>query len=289
MFFIDQHAVHAAAFALAEQGRQHLHGVEVGGALRRDVVCVNYCGQLHVVVHRIPHFAGEGRFYNFRAENFTLSFGNVFKININELFGLLDVNISRYAQDGIVRTVEVFIELFVIGLHCGVEVIHRTDNRVVIRVHGKSAFHGFFQQASVWLVVHALAAFFLHYLALGFDAYIFYLGVQHAFAFEPKSKCQLVAGQHFVVEGAVVPGVGVVVAAGVVDVIVEFAARNIFRPFKKEVFEKVGKTGAIGLFIFRTHVVHYGNGNDWCRVVLVQKYFQAIGHVVFDILDILGC
>ncbi len=108
----------------------------------------------------------------------------------------------------------------------------------------------FFEQRAIGLVIHALAALFLHYLALGLDTFLFHFGMQHALRLQPQAQFQLIGGKHFVVEGSVPGGVGVQGAAGALDVLVEFAPLNIGGAFKEKMLKEMGKTGAIGFFIF---------------------------------------
>jgi hypothetical protein len=56
---------------------------------------------------------------------------------------------------------------------------------------------------------------------------------------------------------AVIGGVGVVIAAVSGDDFHPFAAADVFGTFKEKVFEKVGETGFVWVFIFRTHMVHH--------------------------------
>jgi hypothetical protein len=52
--------------------------------------------------------------------------------------------------------------------------------------------------------------------------------------------------------------------------------------------KKVRKPRTFRVFVLGAYMVHHRNGNDRCRVVFVQQYFEAIGHIVLGKLDILG-
>lgn len=165
---------------------------------------------------------------------------------------------------------------------------HRTDGRVLVGVCAVEAFEGFFQNAAVGTVVVAQAALFFHHLALGLNAHFFYAGVKHPLAFEPEAEGKLVAGQQFVVVGAVEGGVGVVGAARLINVVVKFAALDVLRAFEKQVLEEVGEAGAVGLFIFGADVVHDRDAHVGRGVVFVEQDFEAVGQVVLGKLDVLA-
>ena len=106
-------------------------------------------------------------------------------------------------------------------------------------------------------------------------------GVEHPLALQPQAELELVGRQDLVIERAVVGGVGVVLATGVLDVLEEFAASDVLGAFEQQVLEEVGHAGALRVFVLGADVVHHGDGHDGGAVVFVQDDVEPVVEVVF--------
>ncbi len=224
----------------------------------------------------------------FGSVNFAGAARDGLEVQIHQLLGLLNVDVARDGEDGVVGAVEIFVKCLIVNLLGCIQVFHRTDGRVFVGVGAVEALKGFFQNATVRAVVVTEATLFFHDLPLRLDAHFFDAGVEHPLAFEPEAEGKLVAGQQFVVIGAVEGSVGVVGTACLVDVVVKFAAFDVVRAFKKQVLEEVGEAGAVGFFIFGADVVHDRDAHIGRGVVFVEQDFEAIGQVVLRELDFLA-
>ena len=234
-----------------------------------------------VVAHDgVAHFARVHGLVVHRTGNVSGTFGNAAEVLLDELFGLGHIDVTRDAEGGVVGHVELLVEgLEFLGLR-SVQVLHAADGGPAVRVLGVGAVHGLGNQVAVRLVVDAQALFFFHDLALGLDAVDVHLGVQHALRLQPQAEFELVGRQQLVVEGAVVGGVGVEHTTRVFDVARELAAADVFGAFKEQVLKEVRHAGAVGVFVFGTHVVHDGHGHNGGGMVFVQDHVHSVFQVV---------
>src|SRR5690606_19021056 len=133
------------------------------------------------------------------------------------------------------------------------------DRDPAIRVNLEGTPEQLILKAHVRLVVNSLPLFFFDDFALRFNTHRINLRMQHALGFYPQSERELIGRQYFMVERAVLYGIGIERAAGVPDILVDLAAGNVFCSFEEEVFKKVSKSRSIRIFILRAYVVEYGH------------------------------
>ena len=97
-------------------------------------------------------------------------------------------------------------------------------------------------------------------------------------------QLQLVRRQQLIIEGAVLRGVRIQRTAGPFDIAIEFAPVDVLRPFEEQVLEKVGHARPFRGFVFRSHVVHDGDGHDGRAVVFMEDDMQAVGQIKLHVV-----
>lgn len=127
------------------------------------------------------------------AVNFRFPAG-IFKINVNQLFGLLNINVTGNGQDSVIRGDKNLCSTACSRLPVRHLSVPWCRLACFCRDGFVQALERFLQYPAIGLVVIALAAFFFDHLALCFDAYIFHFCVQHTFAFEPKTSASWLLG-----------------------------------------------------------------------------------------------
>ena len=158
----------------------------------------------------------------------------------------------------------------------GVEVGHRSDNRVLVREVLEQQLADHFRRLAVRLVVHAQAAFFLDRLALVVDVLLRDGRRPHAIGLEEEHHVELVGRHLLEVEGVVLVGLPVVAAAVVLDEPGQLAIGDILRALEHQVLEQVREAGAPFPLVPRSDVVGHGHRHDRRRAIGRDDDAQAV-------------
>ncbi len=148
-----------------------------------------------------------------------------------------------------------------------------------------------FQQLAVGRVIHAHPVLFLHHVALRAQVGFVYAQRAHALGFQPQNPVHGVAGHGFVIQRAVEPGVGVVVAANLLDQARMLFRGHIFRAFEHQVLEQVGEPGLAARFVLAADPVPYLHRHHGRAMVFQGHDLQAVGqrrHLVIEALRLRG-
>ena len=129
---------------------------------------------------------------------------------------------------------------------------------------------------AIGLVVNALAALFLHGVALVVEIRLRDVQRAHAVGFEEKPQIELIFRQLLEISGAVFVGGAVHVAAVVEHQDEMLAFADVLRALKHHVLEKVREAGVAGAFVAAAHVVGNVNRIDGRAVVGNQNHAQAV-------------
>lgn len=158
--------------------------------------------------------------------------------------GLLGIDVADDREHRVVRRVVRTEELPRVVEGRRVQVGHRADRRVVVRVAlgvGKrcQALEG----GAVGHVVITLSAFVLHHVALVLHPLVVQGGEQraHAVGLQPEGELQLVGGHGLEVVGALEAGGAVEGAAGALHQLEVTVALDLLRALEHQVLEEVGE------------------------------------------------
>ena len=288
MVVLHDALVQTGTFTATQDLVEHVHGVIVGRALGRNGVGLDHEWKAVLAVNGVADFCGTRGFHDRGTGDVPTATGDVAEVRLNEGARLRHVEVAGNAERGVFWDVKRLVKVHEVRMVCRVEVLHGPDGRPLVRVLVVGHRHRGGEKLAIGLVVVALALFLFHHFVLGVDANLLNLGVEHALGFQPKAEFELVARQQLVVEGAVLGRVGVQDAARVFHVGVEFAARNVFRPFKQQVLEEVGHSRAVGAFVLGADVVEHGDGNKRSGMVLVKDDVETVVQIEFSELDLTG-
>ena len=118
----------------------------------------------------------------------------------------------------------------------------------------------FVPDISVGLIQVMFFKFFTNNFALHFEALFRKSQSQHAITFEPESCFNIIYWQLTIIVGKIIGSIGIVFATGSLQGLVVIG--DIATATKHQMFEKMSKSGFIGLFIPGTHIIqniHYGH------------------------------
>ena len=189
------------------------------------------------------------------------------------------IEVAGDRQHGVVRGVvrrEKLRDVFEAGVG---EILHRANERVMEGVvRRKRERRQPLPPRAIGLIVHAPAALVLHDIALRVQLLLRHRRKQlsHAIRFEPERGRQLVRWHRLEVVRAVEPGRAVQRATGALHDLEVLIRTHVRGPLKEHVLEEVGESGAPGTFVGRTDVVPEIHGHDRRRVVLGERYRQAV-------------
>ncbi|MNE43273.1 hypothetical protein D3C80_1374410 [compost metagenome] len=124
-------------------------------------------------------------------------------------------------------------------------------------------------QVTVRTVIVALFFLFFYNFTLCFNTRTVDFGMQHTLSFHPQGQLFLVRRHGLEVISTVLRGVCVQHTTIGLDHFKVFTTTDIVGTFKHKVLKEVRETGTFRIFVFRTHVVHYGYVYNWCRVVFM--------------------
>ncbi len=275
---VHQALVQAAGLAAAEHvaGQVQLHRV-VAAQLRRHPGAVDARLRDMVVLHAagLPGQRGDPRLL----ARHRLAGGDVAEVLRGLGLGLGHGDVAGQHQGGVGGAVVVVEPLLDVVQRRRVEVGHRADGRVLVRMVGR-------EDVGQDVLVHApvggvlaLALLVLHHAALRIQ---FLLPdraeqVAHAVRFHPQRQVQGGGRHGLEVVGAVGPGGAVhVVSADFLERL-EIAALVVFRAGEHQVFEQVGEAGLAGRLVAGADVVPDAHRHHRRLVVLVHHHGQAVG------------
>ena len=175
---------------------------------------------------------------------------------------LIDVADDR--QDRVVRRVPGPEERDHVLDARSVEILHRADGRVVVRVAVREdRRHELLVEGAVGPVVVALALLVLDHLALVVEVLLAQRVEQrrHPVGLQPQPELELVRRQRLEVVGAVEVGGGVVDAAGTLDDGHVLGLGDVARALEHEVLEQVREAGLARRFVARADGVPEVDGH----------------------------
>ena len=278
--------VQSRTFAAAQNLVEHVDGVVIGGALRRDGVRLHHEREAILAVDGVADLRCACGFNDGGTGDVAAAAWDVLEVLLDEGARLRHVEVAGNAERGVLWHVKRLVEIHEVAVVGGIEVLHGPDGRPLVGVLVVGHRHRGGEELAIGLVVVALALLFFDDLVLGVDADLLNLGVEHALGFQPKPQLELVARQELVVEGAVLGRVGVQDAAGVFHVGIELATRDVLRALKQEVLEEVGHARAVGPLVLGADVVKHGDCDERGGVVLVEDDVEAVVQIEFGELDL---
>ena len=198
------------------------------------------------------------------------------------------VAVARDAQHRVVGRVVGAEERLDVVERGGVEVLHRADRRVVVRVLlGEQVAEDLLVPRPVRPVVVAPALLVLHDLALVVEVLLAQRVEQrpHPVRLEPERELQLVRGQRLEVVRAVEPGRAVERPAGALDEGHVLRLADVRAALEHHVLEQVREAGLARDLVLGADVVPEVHGDDGREVVLGDDQAQAVGQALVGELD----
>src|SRR5690606_672265 len=201
----------------------------------------------------------------------------------DQLASLRRLEVAADREHGVVGCVVCAEELLDVLEACRVEVLHRADHRVVIRMIRR--IHECLDAlvpVAVRLVVDAPAPLVLHDIALVVELLLRHRGKQPAesVALQPETQLEVVRGQRLVVVRAVQPGRAVQRAAGLLDQREVPHLRYVFRALEHHVLEQVGEPRTTLALVPRAHAVPDVQCHDRRGVLAREDDVQAVVETV---------
>ncbi len=285
----QQALVEARGFAAAEHLRQNLQLVASGVAHARDVPGTVDAGLRDFVgdgfTRGLGALGNHGRHFGDRSRG-----RDVAEIAGGFFLGGGQIDIAGQYQHGIVRAVPALEPGFDVIQGGGIEIVHRTDDRVVIRVAFRIAgLQQMIEHAAVRLVF-TLAFFVLYHATLLIQPGLVDGAEQmaHAVGFHEQGHVQGRSRHVLEIVGAV--GVGGAVLIGGADQFEGFEefALVVFRALEHQVFEQVRETAAAERLVLGSDVVPDVDGDDRRLTVGMHDHTQAIRQGEFLIGDVHG-
>ena len=278
LVLIDQALVQPRGLAAAQHGGGQIQLDHVVGAqLRRGPGAVD-ARLRHMVVLHAALLCGQ-RGHPRLLTRHRLAGRDIAKVLLGLGAGLRHGDVAGQHQGGIGRAVVIVEPLFDIRQRGRVQVFHRADGVVLVRMVGrKQVGQDVLVHAAIG-AVFALALFVLHHAALGVE---FFLAdgaeqVAHAVRFQPQRGIQCGGRHGFEVIGAVEPGGAVHVGGADLFQRREEAALVVFRAGEHEVLEQMREAGLAGRLVAGTDVVPDAHRHHRRLVVFVHHHGQAVG------------
>ncbi|CAN5829351.1 hypothetical protein BH24ACI4_BH24ACI4_22710 [soil metagenome] len=190
--------------AATEHRPQHRQGIVVRRGRRRNLVGhVDPVQPGQTIIQRQPPLLGPLRLRNVNRRGRALG-GDGFEVFARPGEGFVGFHIPHDREDGVVRGVVGLEEGGDVLDRCGVQILHRADDRVLVgRVVEREPVERF-ERPAIRLVVEAGAALFLHGMPLVVEVVLRNLQGAHAVGFQEQRKVELVRGERLVVVRPVV-------------------------------------------------------------------------------------
>ncbi len=158
-----------------------------------------------------------------------------------------------------------------------IQIGHDADGRMLIRMalreeHRLHIFH----QRAVGRVLHVKPMLFFDDSALGAHILLVHAQRGHAVGFQPEDPIQGIAGNRLKEECPVEEGVGVVVAADLLDIAGMLFRADMRRAFEHQVLEQVRKPGLARRFVLAADVIPDLQGDDGRAMVFERYDFQPV-------------
>ena len=185
-------------------------------------------------------------------------------------------DVAGDGDDGVVRRVVGLEERRDVLDRRGVEIVHRSDHRVLVGGIVERELVHRFVGAAVRLVVASLAALFLDGVALVVEVLLDDGERAHAVGFEEHRRLELIGRHRLVVERALLVRGAVHRAAVAEDGVEMLAGADVLRALEHHVLEEMREAGAAGALVARADVVDDGDREDRRDVILGDDHAQAV-------------
>ena len=252
-------AIQATALAHAKHRGSDTRCIPRITARRRNAHRDDCARQLHIVFHHFTHRAFESRRHRKVRTRWRRCIArNRAEILMHQRARLGRIEITSDGQHCIVGRVPGREKLGHILQRGFAEVLHRPDQRVVIRMCGrKRERRKLFPPRAVWLVVHAPASLVLHHVTLRVQLLLRHRRQQapHAVGLQPQCNRELVARHRLVIIRAIQPGGSVERATSPLHQLEVLVGLDVGRALKKHVLEKMCEACPTFAFVRTAHVV----------------------------------
>ena len=242
----------------------------------RQVVGLNYCWNLNVVVNDVTNLSSFLRFRDFRTVYCLNAFWNFREVLANHSFGFGVIQVTCDCQRSIIWYIKILVELLKFFNGRCIQVIHGTNWCPLVGMRGIGSFQRLRQDSAVRLILVTLSALLLHHLTLGLYPSQVHFGVEHALTFHVQCQIQFIGREQLVVVGDVVGSVSIERSASALNYVHILTAINVLGTFKHQVLKEVSKACTLWIFIFRAHVVKYGGHHNRRGFVLVHDHMKSI-------------
>ncbi|MNM92050.1 hypothetical protein D3C81_1043690 [compost metagenome] len=278
LVLVLQALAQARGLGTAEHIGQQLQLVDVGGADLGHVPGAVDARLRHLVGH---YFAGVGRALGH--VHLRLCHGRAGRDAAEVLGGLFlgrgQIDVTGQHQHRVVRAVPGAEPGLDVVQRGGVEIVHRADHAVVVRVaHRIQRAVELFPHLAIGLVL-ALALLVLHHATLLVERGLVDRADQmaHAIRFHPQRHVQR-GGRHVLeVIGAV--GIGGAVLAGGTHLLegLEVLAVVVLAALEHQVLEQMREAGTAGGLVLAADVIPDVDRNDRCLAIGMHHHPQAVG------------
>ena len=174
----------------------------------------------------------------------------------------------------LVEGIEEFADVFDRGF---VEIGHASNRGVVIAVDRECSCAKVLFEQAVWLIIHADAALFLHYFALGLEIRFVHVEAAHTVGLEPEDALEIIAREGLEEIRVVVVRAGVIESAGGFDDARMLIGPDVRGAFEHQVLEEMREAGVAGLLVFCADVIPDLQVDHGSGMVFEQNHLQAIG------------
>ena len=286
----DEPPVEPAALATRQDLPGEVERIEPRVAEDRGPVAHVDARQRDLVVDRLATFTTERRRERQVAERRDVRAGRDGpEVALGRRPDVRGLDIADHRQDGVVRRVVGPEE----GAHVldrrGVEVVHRADGRVMVRMLRREEVGlELLLERAVRAVVVRPALLVLDDLALVVEV-LLAQGVEqgrHPVGLEPEGQFELVRRQRLEVVRAVEPGRAVHGPAGGLHERDVFGLRDVARALEHDMLEQVREAGLAGDLVLGADVVPEVDRHDRCEMILRHDDPQAVGETLVTERDL---
>ena len=271
----------AAALAPGQDLRGDLERVEAGVAEDRSAEAEVDPRQRHAVRHGLALLPADRRGQPEIAQRRDrLVRRQAAEVPLDPAPGVSRVDVADDREHGIVRGIPRPEEGPDVRERRRVEVLHRSDRRVVVRMlRWKEVGLQLLVPGPVRPVVVRPALLVLHDLALVVEVLLRERVEEraHAIGLEPERELELVARQGLEVVRAVEPRRAVHRPAGGLDESDVLGLPDVCGALEHDVLEEVGEARLAGHFVLRADVVPDVHRDDRCEVILGDDESEAVG------------
>ncbi len=282
-------AVEPAALATGEQLRGEVERVEARVAEHRRAEPDVHPRQRHAVLDGLPDLGADDRRQRHVGQRRDVRVGrDRAEVLLGERAHGRPVAVARDAQDRVVGGVVGGEERLDVVQRGGVEVLHRADRRVVVRVLlGEQVAEDLLVPRPVRPVVVAPALLVLHDLALVVEVLLAERLEQrpHPVRLEPDRELQLVRRQRLEVVRAVEPRRAVERPAGALDEGHVLRLADVRAALEHHVLEQVREAGLARDLVLGADVVPEVHGDHGREVVLGDDQAQPVRQALIAELD----